>query len=394
MLHGLIEVAIPGATLAGALGLHHFLGGERTARPEPPRLTDYPSVTVIRPIKGLDSEAEENIHAALHLVYPGEVETLFVFDDEHEPALPLVRRALEAWTPPLTHRARVLFCGAPPAHRTGKLHAMLTGLQAAAYERIAFVDSDTRPAPDTLTRLVETLETSPGAGSAFAPVAVTSKPRSLGDIGYALLLNGMYAPLARRAAAQNDGCLSFIMGQFMVFKREALAAIGGLESANGQLVDDMYLGERLNAAGLRNVVAQPLVPIIQHGLSWRAFWGVYVRWITFSRTGLTELSFKGPAIAQGVVFWVALLGLLASPWLGAWAAVMNLLALALVVFDIGHQHEVCGGAPLTWWQMALGATVLLVAPAVYLNVLLSREVNWRGRHYALSKTSHLRFHEV
>lgn len=37
----------------------------------PPRLARYPSLTVIRPIKGLDCEAEENLRAALEMEYQG-----------------------------------------------------------------------------------------------------------------------------------------------------------------------------------------------------------------------------------------------------------------------------------------------------------------------------------
>jgi len=54
----------------------------------------YPSLTVIRPIRGLDVGALDNLRAALDTGYPGGVETLFVLDDDQEPALPLIRQAL------------------------------------------------------------------------------------------------------------------------------------------------------------------------------------------------------------------------------------------------------------------------------------------------------------
>jgi hypothetical protein len=46
----------------------------------------HPSVTVIRPVRGKDVGAAENFKAALDTGYPGEVETIFVFDDENDPA--------------------------------------------------------------------------------------------------------------------------------------------------------------------------------------------------------------------------------------------------------------------------------------------------------------------
>ena len=47
------------------------------------------------------------------------------------------------------------------------------------------------------------------------------------------------------------GELPFIMGQLMVFRRPALRAIGGVACAEGQLVDDMYIGKRVHEAGFR-----------------------------------------------------------------------------------------------------------------------------------------------
>ncbi len=240
--------------------------GRASAASKP--LSRYPSVTVVRPIKGLDAGIKENIDAALDHGYPGEVETLFVFDDDREPALPLVRRAID------TRRgigkvldARILFSGEPPPGRTGKLNAMIAGFQESRGELVAFADSDIRPDRDALRVLVETLCATPRAGAASAPVVVTEKPVTLGDTGYALLLNGLYAPAAAKTVRERNGTLSFIMGQFMVLTREAIAAIGGLESATGQLVDDMYLGARIKAAGFRNVVSPQRVPIIQRGMS-------------------------------------------------------------------------------------------------------------------------------
>lgn len=366
-------------------------GPRRRSFPPAAAAAPYPSVTLIRPIKGLDCEAALNIEQAFLTDYPGPCELLFVFDDEREPAVPLVRRALqrhEAERAGLT--ARLLFCGAPPAGRTGKLNAMIVALTQATGELIAFADSDIRPDALALRRLVDTLRSRPQAGSAFAPVFVASRPKSFGDVGYALLLNGLYAPNAARVAAAGDGRLPFIMGQFMIFTRAALEAIGGLESASGQLVDDMYLGQRLNAAGYLNLVAQGPVPIIQQGISRRAFWQVYVRWIAFSRTGLTDLFFKALPTAQGAIFWLGLLLAVVSLAAGLWIASLLYFASSLAaVVCLARLHVDQGGHPFSLWQHLQAMGVLLLAPFVVLRVLLYHEVEWRGQRYRLAKDSRL-----
>jgi ceramide glucosyltransferase len=351
----------------------------------------YPSITVIRPIKGLDAGAEENIQAALRHGYPGWVETLFVFDDDSEPALPLVeetirRRRFEG----LDTNARVIFSGAPPAGRTGKLNAMIAGLREAKGELIAFADSDIRPDKKALTRLVETLLGTPRAGAAFAPVVVAERPRTVGDAGYTLLINALYGPEAAASTHKNRGELPFIMGQFMVFTREAIDAIGGLESAEGQLVDDMYLGMRVKAAGLRNMVSPHPVPIVQYGVPLREFWSTYVRWLTFSRSGLPGWEFKASAYLRGVVFWLGLIAGVFSLTQGWWlAAALNGLANLGVVFSNNILHRAIGGAHLPLRHRWVTFGLLLLSPLVLASILLKRQVTWRGRSYQLNGKSQL-----
>lgn len=219
----------------------------------PAELDRYPSVSVIRPIKGLDTGAEDNIRAALDHGYPGAVETFFVFDDENEPTLPLVEQVLaERNRAGQFVNARIIFTGQPLANRTGKLNSMIAGFKASKNELVAFVDSDVRQDRKALRVLVESLFAADGAGAAFAPVIASEPPATVGDAGYTLMINGLYEPSALASADESGGELPFIMGQFMVFKREAIAAIGGLEAAEGQLVDDMFLGRRLNECGYRN----------------------------------------------------------------------------------------------------------------------------------------------
>ncbi len=165
----------------------------------------------------------------------------------HDPAYPHALCAVEHGP-----NARVLLAGPPPPGRTGKLNAMIVGLAAARGELVAFGDSDTHPDRDVLRLLVEALHDDGGAGVAFAPVVVHRPARTAGDVGYALLINAWYG--ASVAMMRKSGSLPFIMGQLMVWRRSALDAIGGLTVAEGQLVDDMYLGRRVSKAGLRNVM--------------------------------------------------------------------------------------------------------------------------------------------
>jgi ceramide glucosyltransferase len=380
----LLGVALIGTALHQHLSQRAALRSSSSGARRTP--ASYPSLTVIRPIRGLDTGAEENIRAALDHGYPGPVETIFVFDDLSEPAIPIARKAIRSLAP---ESARILIAGSPPRGRTGKLNAMIAGLRQARGEVIVFADSDIRPDRDALRVLVETLLHSSRTGSAFAPVIAREPHDTAGDAGYALLLNGLYSPAAASAAEQRGGTLPFIMGQFMAFRREALDAIGGLECADGQLVDDMFLGQKVAEAGFENRVSPHPVPIIQQGMSNWDFVKTYRRWIAFSRSGLPGLEFKLASWLRGVVFFTGLALAAVAAAFSPLASILGLAASVAVASSINRLHVAVGGARLRLRHVAVGFVMLLASPLIYLGVFSKRQLTWRGRTYQLDASSKL-----
>ena len=386
-----IIVALLGlAVLVEILFTHRQLVRSIVRRPSPPlRLRTYPSITVIRPVKGRDVDAEANFAAALDTGYPGEVETIFIFDDESDPGYPvaceLVRRHAEEGRP---GTALVRISGAPPQGYTGKLHAMMVGEKLATGELIAFGDSDTRPDRDVLRILVEELLITPNAGDTFAPVVVNNRAVEAGDVGYSMLINAWYGPAVALAAGPT-GDLPFIMGQLMVFKRETLHAIGGVGCARGQLVDDMAIGNRVHRAGLRNVMIDHPLYIATGGMTLSGFVKLFRRWLLFSRNGLPR-SFTWPMWMRGLEFWIsglaAALALVSGHWQAALFPLGGLVAFSWSLMAVGQQF---GGAPVPprWWWLPF--LIPVVAPACIISTWLDNTVDWRGRAYELDTQARL-----
>ena len=357
----------------------------------PPTPNSYPSLTVIRPIKGVDTGLRENVIAGFEDYYPGTLETLFVFDDEEDPAVRIVREVIrDRKAEGLKADAEILFSGQPPRNRTGKLNAMIEAMVSAHHTLIAFVDSDIRQAPGDLSRLVSTLLADEGAGSAFPTVVSSATPHTLGDVGYAVMVNGLYEPSALATAQRAKGTLPFIMGHMMVLRREAIDAIGGLETAEGQLVDDMYLGRRMVEEGYRNLLSPKPVSIIQQDCSFEEFVGILVRWIAFSMSGLPFWTTKLPHALTGFALWGGIIatgfglyqGLIAVSLLGFVTALSVPATINNLHFRMSHQ-------PIPW-RFAWGSMIIwLAAPMIYGQIWIRREVNWRGRRYRLNLQSRL-----
>ena len=377
------------ALLVGIVFGHRQLarGLSRSAVPAS-RPASYPSVTVIRPMRGLDVGARENILALLDTVYPGPLEILFVFDAATDPGFPLVRELIQQRPRQARDRIDVLLAGTPPPGRTGKLNAMLLGAREAKGELLAFGDSDTRPEPQLLQQLVDALLADPRAGASFAPIVAAADAPTAGDIGYGLLVNAWYGPSVELAALA-DNQLPFIMGQLMVFRREALNAIGGLGCAEGQFVDDMYIGQCVARAGWRNVVTAHRLRVVTGGMTMLQFLQIFRRWVLFSAGGLPA-QFTRPNWLRGILAWMAWVALILSIAIGSPSA--TLLCFAAICTLAGSQVSLqrsFGGPEVPTRYLWVPAILPLLAGAVALSTRFYRRVDWRGRHYNLDRSARL-----
>jgi ceramide glucosyltransferase len=357
-------------------------------RPAPPPFpATAPSITVIRPVKGLDIGAEDNIRAFLELEYPGKLELLFVVDSEDDPATPAIRKLI-AEHRTSAHRVDLLFSGSPPPQRTGKLNAMLVGVAGATGELLAFNDSDSRPSRDLLGRLVTELLARPDCGCTFAPVVAAADRPTAGDVGYELLMNAWYGPTVSWAA-EPRGELDFIMGQLMVCRRQALDAVGGVGVAEGHFVDDMYIGRALWNAGWKNVVIESPLRIVAGGMSPLQFFRTFRRWILFSEGGLS-FRFTWPNWVRGVSCWVAWAALLVALATGhLLIAAAALLPIAFSVFTQASLQRAYHGPRIRLHQLWVPAVIPLVGGMVQIAAKLNRRVNWRGRSYDLDAEARL-----
>ena len=377
--------------LAWVWGFYFWQRRALQHRPAPREPAQYPSVSVIRPIKGLDTGIEENLRAAFHGAYPGDAEILFVMDDAQEPACPLVEQAIaEACKKNPAVRARILFSGHPPSNRTGKLNAMIMGLREARHELVAFIDSDMREDETDLRVMVATLMEDEQAGAAFPTVVSREPALTLGDVGYAVMVNGLYEPAALATAQSMGGELPFIMGHMMVLKREAITAIGGLESAEGQLVDDMFLGKRLKQFGYRNKLSPKTAAIVQQGTTTGEFGQILIRWIAFSMSGLPFLTCKLPHALTGTGFWIGLISAAFALLYGqvplALLAGFLSLSVGMTINDLNYRMA---GTRIPLKYAWASLIIWLASPVIYGQIWFKREVNWRGRSYRLDNGARL-----
>lgn len=204
----------------------------------------WPRVSILVPARNEARNIARCVESLLNQSYPDW--EIWVLDDDSSDGTHDILSALAARDPRLR-----LLAGAPlPQGWLGKTWACHQLAQAATGELLLFVDADTSFHPDALRDAVAALQ-------ADRVDLLSALPRhELGSWAerlvvpvlswsiYALLPLGLVQHLRLPA-------FSAFNGQFLLFRRQAYERIGGHAAIRRQVVDDLALGRRAIAAGLR-----------------------------------------------------------------------------------------------------------------------------------------------
>lgn len=235
----LLVAALAGLTLVA-------LGNMRELRrlgehPAPERL---PPASILVPARNEEASIDRCVRSLLAQDYP-DYEVL-VLDDSSEDGTGAALARLAAEDPRLT-----VLAGEPlPRGWLGKNWACHQLAQRARGQLLLFTDADTCHHPRALADAVATLEAHQAdLLTAFPRQEAVSWPERLLVPG--LIWTFFVLVPLRLAHRSPRPRLSVTSGQFMLFRRSAYEAIGGHEAVRQEVAEDMVLGWRIKALGLR-----------------------------------------------------------------------------------------------------------------------------------------------
>jgi ceramide glucosyltransferase len=337
---------------------------------------EWPGVTILKPMKGVDARMYAGLASHCLLTYRGEVELLFGVTSLEDPAVAEIAR-LRVEFP--ERDIRVVEC--PQVLGTnGKVSNLAQMLPKARHEYVVVNDSDIRVAPRYLERVME-----PFAFSGDEkPVGLVTLPyvgRALGGLWSKLEALGISTEfmVGVLTARKLEGGVRFGLGSTLATNKTALAAIGGFQALVDELADDYELGARLAAAGYRVELIAEVVETSVPAYSLRGFCEHQLRW---SR-GVRD-SRKAGYLGLGITYMVpwALLAVMASAG-ELWS--LSLLCLALLLrmaVALSAGAGVLNDAQVVRW--------LLLVPVrdcfglfFWAWSYASDEVVWRGQRFRL-----------
>ncbi|MHB1285325.1 MAG: glycosyltransferase [Leptospirales bacterium] len=351
-----------------------FLGSRKLLRQSdvpsaaPPR---WPSLLMIKPVKGIDEGAEQNFLSFIRQDYP-DFRILFVVGDPGDPVVHLIEGLVRQYPDRVSLKIVTEHSGT-----NRKMNNVSRAFQGEAAELILLNDSDIRVSPSYLKTIVAPLLRDPAIGM------VTCFQRGTPKGGWSsrlasLMLNTEAIPQALVAYLLFP--IDFAFGPTMLLRREALEAAGGFFTLTDVLADDYHLGQKIVQAGYRIFLSPYIVDAQIADESWSSLWQHEMRWVRTYRN-CRPVGYAFSILTRPFIFLLSggvLGGLLERPLFWELAAFLYLIHFASIA-GIAGMHLL---RPLRAKDLLLFPIREVFSLVLYLGSFGSRIV-WRGHPYRI-----------
>jgi ceramide glucosyltransferase len=330
-----------------------------------------PSVSILKPVKGMDEDSYDNFASFCCQDYGGRVQIVFAAASPDDPVIPVIRQLMDDFT---NHDITLVIN--PAQHGPNqKVSNLINAFPQAGHELLIISDSDISVEPDYLRSVVAHFS-DPQIG------LVTSLYRTseVHGIATAIEATGFTTEMIPNVlvAQQLEG-LTFALGASMVVRRDVLAAIGGFDALSNYLADDYQLGNMVHRAGWRIALDSCFVESVIKPENLMTVLSRQLRWARTMR-----VSRPGGYLASGITlpFPAALLATLLAP-----TPTIGLAALALqygvrlIVSTLFSRRFVRDNLFPRWlWLIPLRDMLAFFTWALS---FLGNRVEWRGSRFVL-----------
>lgn len=359
----------------GARALMTFAQRRHLRAAPPPPIGEFPAVSILKPVKGLDADLEANLRSVFEQEYPA-FEVIIGAQDADDPALDVARRVAADYAGvPCVVIADPREVGPNP-----KVANLANLLRHARHQHLLISDSNVRVERSYLADLMAHLQ-QPGVELVSSPIRGCGSA-SLGGEVDALLLNTFVMGGVTAMHRLFDGVC--VVGKSMLLRRAMLRELGGFEFLAQFLAEDQVCGQEVVRRGHRIALSSRPIDNIT-GAPWlRQVAARYLRWGKIRRR-ISPAGFAGEIMLNPVS--VAAVGVVALRSELALAAFLAAWSISVVLAKLA---EGAVGVRRSWTALArLTLLADLLAGAVWPVALLARTVNWRGNALVIGPRTRL-----
>jgi ceramide glucosyltransferase len=325
-------------------------------------IANQPGVSILRPVCGIENHIEETLDSTFTSAYDT-YEIIFCCARLDDPIVPIVRGLIAAH--PQVDAQLVIGDDRPSGNP--KLNNLVKGWLVAKYDWILMADSNVLLPPDYISSLLS--HWTPGTGLVTSPPAGTRPDGPWAELE-AAFLNTYQDRMQLFADEAGQG---FAQGKVLFWRRDVLAAAGGLVKLGMEMAEDVASTKAVRAQGLHvRVLTAPWPQPLGHR-SFASVWNRQVRWARVRRLGF-------PAIFVAEILSGAVAPVLAATLLAARGMIPGPLVLLLIIGWYGLEWALAhvAGWPRTARDVLMWALRDLLIPVLWVMGYAGSSFEWRG----------------
>ena len=327
-----------------------------------------PPVSILKPMRGQDPGAYENLASCCRQDYP-QYEILLCVDPDDQSVLPIVERLRRNFP---ERSIRVLY-GSGRIATNDKVAKLARLVNEAQHEFVVISDSDVRVRPDYLRQVTAPLAR-PNVGAVtcfYVSVEDKSFTDRLQNVG---MMSDFYPGIL--VAWQLDG-IKFALGPTIATTRTRLAAFGGYAAIENRPADDLLVGRLIAEQGYEVALLPYTIQTVADYGSFGELLHKRLRWIVVMRN-------LRPAGHFGLIFTLGLAWTLAAiafhptaPVILGFVGVYLFLRVVMTAIIAAWGLKQPGSLKNVWLIPAWDA----VACAIWLVSFSRNSIRWRGADY-------------
>lgn len=263
-------VPIIGGSVYGILCVITFyLFKGSSSNPARQTLSEWPSVTILKPVRGLEKNQRANLRSACMQDYP-DYQVVFSAQDPQDPVIPLLWEIRKEFGP---ERVSVVVENVI-AGPNGKINNLVGAMRHVRNDILVISDSDVYLRPDYLKTIIAPLD-NPEVGYVCTLYRIVGA-ESWFEKMELLTFNADFTPSV--VFAHVTGASRSCLGASLAFRRSSLVEMGGFESLSDYLVEDYEIGRRIWSTGGRPVLVPYFVDIAVDFRDAMQWWNHQVYW--------------------------------------------------------------------------------------------------------------------
>jgi ceramide glucosyltransferase len=373
LLQWLFLIPVVGGSIYGILCLFtiRFFRTQKGSSSSP-SFSQWPPVTILKPVCGLEKNQKSNLRSACLQDYP-DFQVIFSVQNSDDPAIPVLKEIQQEYPERVSVAIENRGVGL-----NGKINNHLGALPHALHDILVISDSDIHLKPDHLRNIIPPLA-DPMVGFVCTFYKATSANRWFEKMEL-LTLNADFIPSVVFAYVTRT---AKFLSRFLsvAFRCSSLTEVGGLEALADYLAEDYEMGRRLWGFGKRMVLVPYIVDTVVDLKDLYQWWNHHVCWD--QKTYAAEpLGFLATIISRSVPF-ALLLAVFRSVYTIRLAVLIGILAFRLATAAVIVEWDLQDREGLK--SLDLLSVRDMAALVSWILTLTRKTIIWRGSKMTVTR---------